>query len=224
MKKLLALLLALISVLSAVVSCTDPVDNGGGDGTDGGAVNGTDGGDTVEEVLEIPDEKFNGEEFVILVNENYSWNFAAADFDEPSDDALANALYQRNLAVEEMLGITISQKTADTYDSIATDFKTAAEASDSEAFDVAFMNLLHCGTQVGAGNCWDLGEFQYIDLEKSWWDQSSVEQLTIGGKNYMVGGEALYSDKELLWLIFFTKDMITENGLENPYDLVRENK
>ena len=221
MKKILALLLALVTVLSAFAACSEPSD--GGKETDAGGAGDT-GTAEVEEVLEIPDEKFDGEEFVILVNENYSWNFAAADFDEPSDDALENALYLRNLAVEDMLGITISQRTADTYDSIATDFKVAVEASDSEAFDVAFMNLLHCGTQVGAGNCWDLGQFQYLDLEKSWWDQSSVEQLTIGGKNYMVGGEALYSDKELLWLIFFTKDMIAENGLENPYELVKENK
>lgn len=222
MKKFLALLLALITFGAAAISCADSP-SGNDDSVNPGDSNASDSS-VKEEKLEIPDEKFNGEEFVILVNENYSWNFAAADFDEPSDDALENALYLRNLAVEEMLGITISQRTADTYDSIATEFKTAVEASDSEAFDVAFMNLLHCGTQVGAGNCWDLGQFQYIDLEKSWWDQSSVEQLKIGGKNYMVGGEALYSDKELLWLVFFTKDLITKNGLENPYDLVKENK
>ncbi len=226
MKRTVASLLIAVMMLTAFVACSDPKDENTPADTNGPAGSGTVDSDTekAEEVLEIPNEKFSDEEFVILVNKNYNWNFSQADFDEPSDNALENALYLRNREVEDMLGCTISERLADTYDSIAGDFQLAVESADTEAFDVAFMNLLHCGTQVGAGNCYDLAEFQYIDLDKSWWDQSSVEQLAIGGRNYMVGGEVLYSDKELLWLIFFTKELISANGLEDPYKLVENNE
>ncbi len=229
MKKLFALILAVLTLALPLISCGNTGSAPGDDtGIHSGDTNGEDTGtsapETEKEVLEIPDEKFTDIDFTILVNENYNWNFAAADFDEPSDEPLENALYQRNIAVEEMLGCTISQSVSTTYDSIATDFQTAVEAGDPDAFDAASLNLLHCGTNVGAGRCYDLSAFQYLDLSKSWWDINSVEQLAIGGKNYMVGGDILYSDKELLWLIFFTKQMITDLGLENPYELVANNQ
>lgn len=230
MKKLISVLLLTAMLLTLFTSCADNADKDGekdaentGNSSDT-AQKEDETSDNKTETLDIPNEKFTDIDFTILVNENYSWNYAAADFDEPSDDPLANALYERNLAVEELLGCTISQSVSTTYDSIATDFSTSVDAGDDTAFDVAALNLLHCGTNVGAGRCYDLSTFQYLDLSKSWWDQASVEQLAIGGKNYMVGGEALYSDKELLWLIFFTKKLVTDNGLEDPYKLVANNE
>ena len=139
MKKIISVLILASMLLMMFVSCTEaPEENEDTDAKGNDAVSDTaveTEAVTEAEVLEIPDEKFPDIDFTILVNENYSWNYAYADFDEPSDDALANALYERNLAVEEMLGCKISQMVSSTYDSIATDFSTVVDAGDDTAFE-----------------------------------------------------------------------------------------
>ncbi len=219
MKRLLALILAAFMLVLPLVSCSDAPDSGDDSDTGNTPADGTDT-DTAaapDEILEIPDEKFPDIEFTVLTNELSVWDYTHVDFDEPSDDPLDNSVYQRNVAVEELLGCSIAQYATNSSGSV---LQTAVDAGDTEGFDVAILDLTACGTNVGSGRCYDLTAFQYLDLTKSWWDINSVEQLAIGGKNYMVGGDMFVSDDELLWLMFFTKDMVANLGLENPYELV----
>ena len=102
-------------------------------------------------------------------------------------------------------------------------FKTSTQAVSGD-YDCAFLTLTHSATATGAGLCLTWDNLEYVDLTKSWWNKASVDQLSLGGNTYMVAGEAMLSDKECLWLVYFLKDKIKDWGLEDPYELVANNK
>lgn len=212
-------MLMLLMVAMPLVACTDPADDG--DGTQDAAGSGTDTGASGE-ALDIPDEQFDMD-FVLLTPENVTYCYAQMDFDEPSEDAYELAYYNRNRAVEERLGITINSVESGIGNGVYQLLKTDVE-SGTFTYNAVFNNMTMSCTATGAGFCYPFDEFEYIDLDKSWWNDDATEQLSIGGLHYMAAGDIAISDKEGIWVIYFTKDFIVQAGLENPYQLVAENK
>lgn len=216
MKRFFVAIILFAMILSSCISCADNTDN------DDKTNNTTNTADSETEKLhgelDIPNDRFDGYSFVIFTGDPVYINYCEADFDEPSDDAYRNALYQRNLKVEELLGVDVKQYTVAREDRFKV-YNTEV-LGNSQEFNVAFMTTFQSANAVFAGLTLDINDFPYIDLTEDWWDQASVEQLSIAGETYMVAGEVLYSDKECIWMQFFMKDIIKQFGLENPYDLV----
>lgn len=224
MKKILCLILASLMMILSFVACSDPADNKGDESdTKAPSADSADTGEETtekpEEILELPDETFGGEEFIILTPKVVAYNFAMCDFDEPSDDAYENAIYERNLAVEELLDIEIKEISENLGDDLYKVFKVATEANTGD-YDITFNKVNNSSVAVGAGLCYSLDEFPYIDLDKSWWNKDCTDQLSLGGKHYMISGDIALSDKECIWCVYFTKSLIDAYGLENPYTLV----
>lgn len=222
MKRYLTFLLALLMVILPLASCSDaPADNGGGDGT-GASDTSPNGGDNAtdkSEVLDVPANLKLGGTFEILTPTELSYNYTRVDFDEPSDNAYDNAMYVRNSKVEEYLGIEIHQTEADLGEKLFLMFSNSTQAQSGD-FDATFNNIPYAAKAVGGGLCLKFDDMFYMDLEKAWWNQDCTDQLGLGGNHYMISGDIALSDKECIWLVYFTKDLITTNSLENPYDLV----
>ena len=231
MKKIMSVFLILLMLAIPLVSCMDSKDgedtgantngetvgDGSGDSADSGSAEPNDA------VLEIPNERFDGTEFTFLTPSIVTYCYAIADFDEPSEDPYEQALYQRNLAIEEQFGITVSHVESNIGADVYGVFKTDVDAG-AHSYDVCFNNMTSSCIAVGAGYCYDIDEFEYIDLDKTWWNDDCSNQLSLGGKHYMVAGDIALSDKEGLWACYFIKDFITDLGLENPYELVNNNQ
>ena len=122
MKKYMALILALAMVMIPLASCADKTDDGGGGG--GGEAESTDaatgGAETQAEtesadVFDVPKGFAEGVDFMFLVPEIVHYNFTQIDFDEPAEDMYSNAIYQRNIAVEDYLGCTINETDGGAY-------------------------------------------------------------------------------------------------------------
>jgi len=215
-------LLALFMIALPLVSCSDPKE-GGDDTNNAESYPESTTGAATEEILEIPQEDFDGYTFTILTGGPETYNWSRADFDEPSEDAYENAMYERNLAIEELLDIVITSVEEGRGGNTYNLFKTSTQAVSGD-YDCAFLTLTHSATATGAGLCLTWDNLEYVDLTKSWWNKASVDQLSLGGNTYMVAGEAMLSDKECLWLVYFLKDKIKDWGLDDPYELVRNNK
>ena len=226
MKRYLTLLLALLMVVLPLMACADKTDDGKSEGKSTGGA-GTTPVDTdpdadPSEVLEVPANLEYGGVFEILAPTITPFCYSLVDFDEPSEDAYENALYLRNQEVEDYLGIEIHQNEAGHGENLYQTFKVSTEAQSGD-FDVVFNGMTHSSRAVGAGLCLPYDDIPYVNLNKAWWNDDCTEQLALGGNHYMISGDIALSDKEDLWLVFFTKDLIDNNGLENPYDLVDSN-
>ena len=227
MKRYITLLLALLMVMLPLAACADKPDEGnnggnvtGGSDTSGGT---NEPGSDPSEVLEVPENLNYGGTFEILSPEAVPYNYYSVDFDEPSEDPLANAIYLRNIAAEDYLGIEIHTTEAAHGEPLYKMFKTSVDAASGD-FDAIFNSMQYSATAVGAGLCIPFEDLYYVNLDKAWWNDDCSEQLAIGGKHYMISGDIAVSDKECIWMVYFTKDLIEENGLENPYDLVENNQ
>lgn len=230
MKKIICALLALLMVLVpvALASCSNQAD----ETSDTTAANANTGDDTaaadtsadntVEETLDIPTGlDYDGAEFVILTNYDLDYNYGTMDFDEPQDDTVDQAYYLRNLAVEELLNITITEVQDDLGSDIYTLMKTDADSNTAD-YDIIFNNMGSTCTAVGAGYALNVDETFYIDLDKSWWNADATEQLALMGGHYMVAGDIATNDKDCIWVMYFMKDILNSNSkiTTTPYDEV----
>ena len=226
MKRYLTLLLALLMVVMPLAACSDTPDDDGNKGNVPGD-SGTTSGDEnappdTSEILDVQKTDLGGK-FEILTPEILAYNYTAVDFDEPSDDAYENAMYVRNTKVEEYLGIEIHETEAALGDALFKIFTTATQGQSGD-FDAVFNGMQSSAKAVGGGLCLPFDDMGYVNLDKAWWNRDCTDQLALGGKHYMISGDIALSDKECIWLVYFTKDLIESNKLENPYDLVDNNQ
>ncbi|MCD7776270.1 MAG: hypothetical protein LUH54_02735 [Firmicutes bacterium] len=226
MKKILSALLALLVICVPVIfsACSDSADNEGTDTTtaadDTAAGTGGDETEEVVETLDIPNVTYPDYTYTILCHTDVAYNYGSVDFDEPSDDAREQALYQRGVAVEELLECTIDMKQAAIGDGVYQLFKTDVDAG-LDTYAMIINNNSYTCSAVGSGYCLNVDELEYIDLSKSWWNDDCTEQLAIGGNHYMIAGDIALSDKECIWAVYFLKDVLEEVASDvNIYDLV----
>ncbi|MCD7782618.1 MAG: hypothetical protein LUI15_01770 [Firmicutes bacterium] len=233
--RLFTLFLAFCLIAAPVVfaACNDSADDDEttaaveGDGTGDTAAdtggNETDA-ETVVEELDIPDVNYEDEDytFTILTNTDLSYSYGSMDFDEPSDDLREQALYERSVAIEELLGITIEMKQESLGEGVYDLFQTDVE-SGTAVYAITLNNMSYSCTAVGAGYCYVIDEVPYIDLDKSWWNADCTEQLALGGNHYMVSGDISLSDKECIWMVYYMKDVLAEVAADvDLYQMVRD--
>ena len=227
MKKFVCLLLVLAMAAVPLVACS-----GGGEtetkGPTGGTQNPANTGGEEKDVLDIPaGTDLGGEEFEFLTEQLEDWGYYPLDFDEPdSDDPYANAIYNRNTAVEELLHCTLTGSTPGDGGAVRKAFQTDVDASSGD-YDFSFMPVNEALTVTGNGQALPFDQLTYVDLNKSWWDASCTEQTALVGRNYFAAGDIMIGDKDVLWGIYFIKNQLNAirasdkyKDLEHPYDAV----
>ncbi|MCD7776271.1 MAG: hypothetical protein LUH54_02740 [Firmicutes bacterium] len=221
MKKFLAALLAALMMCVPFVcaACQDTQDDQTETTDQSGDTASDDTGDeTAEEaeLLEIPDVDYDGYTFQILTNSDISYSYGSMDFDEPSEDAREQALYERSVAIEELLNITVEMTQDDLGSGVYELYKTDVDAG-LDTYAIALNTMAYSATAVGAGLCYNIDEIPYIDLTKSWWNSDCTEQLALGGNHYMISGDIALSDKECIWAVYFMKDVL--EAISNDVDI-----
>ncbi len=171
----------------------------------------------------LPEKDFGGETFTILTKSVASygeWGETSIYTEELSGDVLNDAVYNRNAAVEDQFNIKIAQ-----YESSnpSADVTASVMAGDG-AYDVVMPPLDAVGGMISNGHLLDLKEIEYINLEKPWWDQRSVEDLSIANKLYMVSGDISTLNNDATWCTMINLEVLNNYGLESPYELVRQNQ
>lgn len=171
-----------------------------------------------------PDEDYNGDEFNIL-NIEPIWGFYPyLDFENMTGDILDDTVYTRNRFIEEQFNIVFVEA-LDTMDTIATKIKTVILAGE-DVHDAMYCRGDQIGPLVSEKYFYNLFEIPELNLKETWWDQTVIKEGSIGND------EALYfavSDMNLIgfqgtWMIFFNEKMMSDLGLETPYELVRSGK
>ncbi len=228
MKRTLAFLLILVLLLPALFSCSGKSAEGGE--TDltpdsPAAVNPPEEDAEPEETeltlaerTGVPeDTNYDGWNFNALVYANQNWGWDEIVYDELTGETLNDAFYNRNLLVESLLGITITQ-TARDAGQLAGLFRSSVTSGDG-AYAAGWLRQKEAASSAMSNLCLDLNDLS-LDLSHPWWDYHSIEDTTMGGKNYLVASDISIADKDAIWVIYFDKQIREDTGLESPYDLV----
>ncbi|MCR5262957.1 MAG: hypothetical protein K6D94_03715 [Clostridiales bacterium] len=216
-------LLALLISAAAAAACGDSSSQPSG----GNAPSDVGGGAAVEETttedpngLRLPDDlDFDGSTIMFLTEHSsgYDWYTSKEIYAEQENGELFNdAVYRRNLLVEDRLNVKIAQTNVDTAVNVA---QKSLSAGDTE-YDVVMPYINSNIKLIQQGLCYNLYDIPYLDLEKPWWDQRANDNMTIGGKLYMTTGDISILDNECTMVMFFSKKMVADYALTTPYDYV----
>jgi len=185
--------------------------------------------ETSEATPEYPDKKWDGYTFNILISGNTENNWKKDDFkaDEQNGEVLNDARYLRNQAVGEQFGITVN--TIEKYGSTKGQgdgyqlISKSVMAGDN-AYDAAMICVYDAANLACSGNLRDLNSLPYTDLSKPWWDQKANADMTIKGRMFFTTGDISTADNDATGCYLFSKKLITDYALDDPYALVRDGK
>ncbi|MBQ9079693.1 MAG: hypothetical protein IJY27_01325 [Clostridia bacterium] len=233
MKKVICLVLTLLMLLPFVVACADNNGDSADTTTAGNADNVTtpdpsaagtaapSGGTTLEQITpDLPDVKYSGYKFIVANDfadaTKYTSNLITADsqIGEPINDAI----YNRTMLVEEMFGIDIVDEDVD-----VTPYMNVIQSGE-DTYAIVTADLSHVMTVVNAGHTLDFNDVDTIDLTNPWWDQNAAAKLHINGSLYYHFSDFFITALDNARATYFNKDLITALSLEDPYQLVKDNK
>ena len=219
MKSKIAMVLIILGAIAAFVSCRKNIETNVENNAFTTVANDT---QPVSEIPELPAKDFGGYEYKLLWPEA----IAGSDFihnelwvEEENGDIINDAVYKRNLAVAENYNIIISCVTQ-SYGEIPNNISKMVKAGDS-SYDAFCTQIAQMSPMAINGDLADYAEMPHFSPDMPWWNISTMEALSIAGKQYFGTGDIIFSDDFYPYLIMCNLKLIKDYGLENPYDVVR---
>ncbi len=173
----------------------------------------------------LPEKKYGGETVTFLVEGDYQTTYMSVEIlpKETSDSRLQDAISARNDLVEEAFDVVIDEVRAENFGDLVERVRQDS-AAGSRAYDVVMPYMSDAATLAQDGLLYDLRTLENIHLGESYYDQGSVRDLSIAGKNYFVTGDISLLKWDVTHVLEFNKDMIRDYYLENPYELVESGR
>ena len=164
---------------------------------------------------------YGGYAFTFLNGCTASWySYTNVMVEETTGEPVNDAKYERAQRTNEFLNITLGELISS--DSTA-ELKKAVKAGSTD-FDAALCTLMNSYGIAMEGNIYDLNTLgDDLDLSNVWWDQNAVHDLEIGGTLYFTTCDFDTTRFDSIRSLYFNKQLISDFGLENPYDLVDDN-
>ena len=164
----------------------------------------------------LPERDFGGHEFLFLVRgeafepTNFSHEIYA---EEENGEAINDAVFQRNMAVQEQFNIVIREDAAD--DNAGT-VKNMVSAGDN-TYDAVMIRPVRAVSIAADGYLYDLNTLPYLNLKAEWWDQNAAENLTLNGHLYFINGALNIMDNNAIWALMFNKNLFNRYDIDYPY-------
>lgn len=228
--RIIALIMALMTVAGMVVACAE---TSGEITTDGGAavtvapdVESAEPEET-DYALDKLQEKYNfNETITIFMWSNYTMREFYAD---ESGDVIDDAIFNRNISVEERLGIEfeyVEEKGASS-DYAQWIVKAETDWASDNSYDIyaGYSRSAPLMTLKGmTANLLEYPESFFADMP--WWPTALTEECTINDKLYFCSGDI---STNLLWMMigtFYNKELYEQYfaGQKSPMDMVEDNE
>ncbi|MCL2774713.1 MAG: hypothetical protein FWD71_15405 [Oscillospiraceae bacterium] len=229
--------LFLLAMTSSIFSCNSGNSGNGnnnsnnqtGDNSASGAAQ-PDSASTTEEPHTYPQLDGGGADFKIFTPINTWFYYTAIDHEQMTGDALDDAVYNRNRAVEAQFNINIKEVDPASNDmwNFNPEVKKVILAGD-DTYDAIFVPASFNGTigsMITANMFYDLRQIPTINLSGDWWNQTMLKQAAIGtgDKIFYLGSGIDLMELQAVSCVYFNQDMMTNLGLDLPYNLVRQGK
>ncbi|MDD4163853.1 MAG: hypothetical protein PHD66_01335 [Eubacteriales bacterium] len=171
----------------------------------------------------LPNENYGDAEIKFLVEGDYRAPYCSEEIMplETSATVLSKAVSDRNALVEDRFKVKISEVRTTTGDQMTSTIRNIVAAGTDE-YDIVMPYIPDAAALSLENNFYLLNDFENIHLEEDYWDQAAVEGLSINNKNYFATGDFSVLTLACTHAVVFNKDIVTENSLENPYNLVKK--
>ena len=246
-KRIISLALAVLMFTATLASCaaeadkdtdvTTPApiagDNAPGDNNSGDNTPADTTTPAVEDTIitpNLPDADFGGHKFNVLTRGQSSATWYSRDIYAAglTGEVINDAVYARNKKVEEDYKFEVVEHGSNDPANQATN----SILSGIDEFDMICIRIKdHTTSLINAGLLNDLNNLDLIDLSQPYYDQNSMQFLSIANKQYLVTGDLLTMDNDATRCTLFNKTLFSRLELiDNPavgdslYSLVENGK
>lgn len=227
--RIIALIMALLTLSGMVAACaemgtTETTTDAGAAETQAPVAE-----TTLEETLYAPDdlkESYNFNETITF----FRWSdYTMMEFEaEETGDVIDDAIFNRNIAVEDRLGVQFEYVEAKGASSDYTQWIQKAE-NDWQAdnsYDIYAGYSRSAPLMALKGMTANLLDFEAFSVEKPWWPAALTTECTINDQLYFCSGDI---STNLLWMMigtFYNKDLYKQYfpDEKSPMDMVESNE
>ena len=219
--RMLAAFLAALMLLGSLASCGETIE------TPESAPAGTQADTPVTEVEteltdELPDNlNYGGDKITIISRYREGWTSGEIAVPELLGEDVNDAVYERNKAVEERLGVTIVSIEENNNDPgvVVNKVATAVKAGTHE-YDIMAAACYMAVNESLNGTFTDLRQTEYLDFEKPWWSQGFNEVVEYHDAQYAITGAMLLSMYRFAFVTVFNKDLFINANQPFLYEYV----
>lgn len=171
-----------------------------------------------------PTADYDGAEVRILNMDEYWGMYVTIAPEELNGEALNDAVYERNSYIEQKFDCVISDlkikanKSLDTIIPIAQKVLLAGD----DTYDVMYLSDNRITNFITEGYFCNLYSIPELQLDRDWWDTAYNSSAQIGENLYSASGDVYLMSYDSSWCLFFNENILENNGLDMPYDTVRE--
>ncbi len=168
------------------------------------------------------DLMFEGENINILYRGAFTDEFTA----DGEGDIVNQAVYMRNLTVEERLGVTLTyipNESTDWNGGYQNVILQSVLAGDN-SHDIVSGPSYHTPTLILDSAILPLNDVAYLSLDMPWWSQGLIETTSIAGKLFFATGDISLGMLKYIHCIFYNKDLCADHGISELSDVVFEGK
>ncbi len=221
--KLTPLILILVTIMVACTSCAGPNNDSSETTVPDTALPDITGDELqTEEKPDFLNVTYNEATFNILQTGSWSYDeFTAVEF---MGDVINDAKYQRNIEVEDLYKIKINTILATGAASNGLNLIQKDVASGNGEYDLSLAGGYEACQMAYTGLLNNLNNLEYIDLGHSWWDSRCTADLSVAASTYFAVGDYSTNAFDCSYCLLFNKDLVKDNGLDDPYQLVRDHK
>ena len=168
----------------------------------------------------LPDMDLEGYNYVMCINGNEE-RVAQTYVEEQNGEIINDAVFNKLITVEERFNVDITQsELAQEEDKVDTIKKSILAGDD--AFDLAQGHDISIAQASLEGLFYNLYDVPHLDFSKPWWPEATTESMTVAGQMYMMFNNLSYNNLASTRVMFFNKEMMTDMGMEFPYQQVYE--
>lgn len=222
MPRILAVLLALVMLVGSFAACGENIEDPAN--SDAATTAPVETEPETELTDWLPsDLNYNGTEITIISRYREGWTSGEIAVEGLTSEPVNDAVYERNKAVEERLGVeivSIEENNSDPGD-VVNKVSTAVKAGTNE-YDIMAAACYQAVNESLNGTFADLRKTEYLDFEKPWWSQGFNEVVEYQGAQYAVTGDVVLSLYRFAFVTIFNKFLFTEANQTYLYDYVED--
>ena len=176
-------------------------------------------------VLKMPEVDFGGETINIL---HPGERVYAQDIvGDAAGDIVDIAVYERNLAIEELLGVTLNPIVFDENTQKTADHLASVVLAAEDLYDLASTHQAYTVKYLSEGYFHNFIDDKYIDWEKPWWNLTYMQEMVVGNDSiYFLMGDISLMRMKSLGCIYYNKEIYKQLFGEGDelYDTVFDGK
>ncbi|HHW25187.1 MAG TPA: hypothetical protein GXX22_07015 [Clostridiales bacterium] len=223
LKRFFAAFLAAATAVS-IAACSARTGSDGTDDTKQATIDTSEAADETEVTPDLPSNlNFNGEQINIWYftkNSDAAERFVDIEGDL-NGDVVDEALYNRNLRVEEKLNVDLVFTDPGVYSSDVGNHLRSMVMTGDTTYDIYNIIQWNSAILVTEGMYRNLIDLPYVDVEKPWWSEYYIKEVNIGKNNrYFLCGDISIDMIRCIGCMYFNK-VIYNDYYGDPDELYR---